>query len=96
MYNELFGGSVGLARRQAANHPLEFSTPLYVEWDTAKSLGMTVEQYQKSVSRRERRIQYYGRILASEKERHQYDKMKEEREMESRKTESVYSTTGRR
>ena len=54
-----------------------------------------MEEY-RQVSRRERRIQYYFRILAAEKEQHQYDKIKEEREMEANKTPPAIASRGGR
>ena len=88
LYGELFGQPRGLVGRKALNHPLGFSTPLYRECEIAQKLQLTLENYRK-LSRKERKIWYYHTILANEKERHQYEKVKQEQDMKRNQAPSM-------
>jgi hypothetical protein len=84
LYEEHFGGRISLAKAKAQQHPLEFSTPYYVECEIAKGMNKSLEEYQK-LSRRERLVWYYHRILAAEKEQHQYDEIKRKSDAQAAK-----------
>ena len=58
--------------------PLKFSSRFYIEVETAKELGLTVEQFEK-LSRRERKIHFYFRYLSGKKEKFAMDDAEEER-----------------
>ena len=67
---------------------MEYSTPTYFEMDTAKTLGISLKHYH-SLSRRERKLWYYYRILASKKEEYQYEKIKREHEAKDKNKSPV-------
>lgn len=83
VYREHFEPNIKM-KAKAAISPLSVSTSFYTECEIAKDLGMTYEQYKKSTSRKERKLQILFRILASEKERYAYQQSKEEAEREAR------------
>lgn len=79
LYRDLFidpGAKLIVKRTQ---EPLSVSTQLYVEFEIAKSLGMSHSAYRK-LSRKERRTWYLWYVLANEKERYQVDQARKESE----------------
>ena len=81
VYKDYFTPNIK-TRVKATTDPLSVSTPMYIEVDIARELGMTLEGYQK-LSRRERKIQMFFRVLSSEKEKHAYEESRAKAEREA-------------
>lgn len=80
VYDKYFGNSKAFIAGSAALDPLSFSTPLFILVTLAKSFGLSVEEYKKRFSRKQRYIFYIHRVMEIEKEIHSYEKAERERE----------------
>ena len=93
VYQDYFTPNIK-TRVKATTDPLSVSTSMYIEVDIARELGMTLEEYQK-LSRRERKIQMFFRVLSSEKERHAYEESRAKAEREAQLNQQANSPQGR-
>lgn len=78
-------GATTLAKRKT--EPLAVSTRLYVDFEIAKSLGVSYTEYKK-LPKRERRTWYLWHVLSNEKERYQMDQARKEAEHNRPKSHS--------
>lgn len=79
LYRDIFLSPSAKRKVKASLEPLSSSTHLYVEFEIAKSLGMSHSAY-KRLPRKERRTWYLWHVLANEKERYQMDQARSESE----------------
>lgn len=63
--------------------PLLYSTPTYVIVTLAKGFGLSVQEYKKRFSRKERYMFFCHRIMEIEKELRSYEKAKEDQERQA-------------
>ena len=80
LYRDIFLSPGASRIVKSSLDPLSSSTYLYVEFEIAKSLGMSHSAYKK-LPRKERRTWFLWQVLANEKERYQMDQAKSGSEM---------------